>query len=245
MLQVFLEWQSGTQTASYKITYNDLLEFIAYLKEENKSIDRINKHLLVIRHHFDRQVISEKRATNPAVGLQIRKQQKSYPKYLPITTLEKLLKEYQGKHKLLLSLIIHQGLSLGNLEQLQVSHLELEKGELYVPKSAKLKSRILKLEASQVVPLMELRRKKKSYLFGPKSLKNLSYQLCKKLQQISPEVKSLQQLRGSIITYWLKTEDLRTVQYKAGHGSINATEKYLTQDLQSLAKSIENYHPLQ
>lgn len=243
LLKVFLIWQSDNAIA--EPTYPDLLQFIAYLKVQGKSIDRVNKHLLVVRHYLDLQVLQENRIDNPAQHLQIKKQQKIYSIFLDIEQLRSVQDNYQGKHQLLLSLILHQALSLSDLERLQASHLDLEKGEIYVPRSSKLRSRTLKLEASQILPLMELKQRNKPYLFGPKSLKNLSYQLCQKLKLIVPELKNLQQIRSSVIAHWLKTEDLRTVQYKAGHGNINSTEKYLTEDLQTLTKSIENYHPLQ
>lgn len=243
LLSTFLQWQEEHQITT--INYPHLLLFIDHLKAQNKSVDRINKHLLIVRHYIDHLVDQGSCSDNPAVGLQIKKQQQSYTPFLPIATLQELLANYQGKHQVLLSLVIHQALSLGNLQHLQALHINAEKAAIYIPRCAKLKARTLQLEATQILPLLQLKKTRKNYLFGPKSLKNLSYQLCLQLKTICSEVKNLQQLRSSVIAHWLKTQDLRTVQYKAGHGNIKSTEKYLTQNLKSLQHSIDTYHPLQ
>lgn len=241
MLRDYLEWE---ETLAEAVAYKDLLDFVIQLQELGKSNDRVNKHLLVVRHYLNMQIDQGKRDSNPAAGFLIKDYKIKSPNYLSRKELDSLLETYTGKRWLLLSLIVYQGLSLGNLERLQTIHLNLEKGTIYVPRGNRLKSRILPLQANQVVPLMELRQSKEAYLFTPRSLKNVSYWLTGQLKELNPKVQHLQHLRASVIVDWLKTKNLREVQYLAGHGHILSTEKYLSQDLKSLTESIERCHPL-
>ena len=52
------------------------------------------------------------------------------------------------------------------------------------------------------------------------------------------------QIRISVIMNWLKTNNIRQVQYMAGHKSIRSTEMYRNQDLTDLTKQLELFHPL-
>jgi integrase/recombinase XerD len=51
-------------------------------------------------------------------------------------------------------------------------------------------------------------------------------------------------IRQSVITYWLKTMNLRQVQYMAGHKRVSSTERYLGNNLESLKDKLEKCHPL-
>jgi integrase/recombinase XerD len=57
-------------------------------------------------------------------------------------------------------------------------------------------------------------------------------------------VKNAQQIRASVITKWLKSHNLREVQYLAGHRYISSTESYLQNDMEELIEEINQYHPL-
>lgn len=47
------------------------------------------------------------------------------------------------------------------------------------------------------------------------------------VKKIHPELKYSHQIRESVIMNWLKTNNIRQVQYMAGHKSIRSTESYL------------------
>ncbi len=79
---------------------------------------------------------------------------------------------------------------------------------------------------------------------GSTSIKNSQHHLIKALQQINPKVRSCGQIRQSVIAEWLKYEDVRKVQYKAGHRYVSTTERYQTNNLEDLQEALNIHHPL-
>jgi len=59
-----------------------------------------------------------------------------------------------------------------------------------------------------------------------------------------PSIQNVKQIRASVITHWIKTHNLREVQYKAGHRYLSSTEAYLVNDIESLQEDITKYHPI-
>ena len=66
----------------------------------------------------------------------------------------------------------------------------------------------------------------------------------RRLKIIYPEIKNAQQIRQSVITHWLKTNNLREVQYMAGHRWVSSTERYQLNNLEGLKAQVDKYHPL-
>jgi len=79
---------------------------------------------------------------------------------------------------------------------------------------------------------------------GGINLKNSLHHLCNSLKLINPQVKDLKQIRQSVITFWLKNEDVRAVQYKAGHRYVSTTERYQATNLEDLQEALNEHHPL-
>lgn len=79
---------------------------------------------------------------------------------------------------------------------------------------------------------------------GSTVIKNSQYHLIKALQKINPKVRSCQQIRQSVIAEWLKHEDVRIVQYKAGHRYVSTTERYQSNNLEDLQEALKQHHPL-
>lgn len=55
---------------------------------------------------------------------------------------------------------------------------------------------------------------------------------------------NFRQVRTSVITHWLKQNNLRQVQYMAGHRYISSTESYLVNQMEDLQADIETFHPI-
>jgi integrase/recombinase XerD len=72
---------------------------------------------------------------------------------------------------------------------------------------------------------------------------NLFGMLVTHLKQMNSKVKSLDQLRASVIVHWLKLYNLRKVQIMAGHRYISSTESYKANNLDDLKEDIKNFHP--
>jgi len=151
--------------------------------------------------------------------------------------------------------MIYQGLESGEIARLETSHVNLCEGKIYIPSGKKSNSRTLRLQALQILTLktyleetrqdlLEKRELQSSYLFPSKKSSDLVCKIVEAVKKIHPEVKDSRQLRASVLMNWLKTNNIRQVQYMAGHKSIRSTESYRSQDLTDLTKQLELFHPL-
>jgi integrase/recombinase XerD len=163
------------------------------------------------------------------------------------------------RNKAILGLLVFQGLTSHEIASLTVKSLELRAGKVHVEEGRRHNGRSLTLEAAQVMDLMEytlsvrgdllkLSGKNSEALFvsvgAGLRLNNTLNKLLAQVQRIEPKVKTLQQLRASVITHWIKTLNLREAQHRAGHRYVSSTEAYLINDLEGLAEDVARFHPI-
>jgi integrase/recombinase XerD len=166
----------------------------------------------------------------------------------------------QYRDKTILAIYINQGVLRKEIEQLQTSSINLEKGTITIEKNVKLVKRTLPLASYQVMQLhkylTEIRPQliqksegeKGQRLFftladNPRMHDSLILFL-RTIKNQHPEFKNFQQIRSSVISHWIKEKPIREVQYLAGHNSITSTERYRQVDLKDLEESLQQYHPL-
>lgn len=163
-----------------------------------------------------------------------------------------------------MGLLIYQGLTTQNLQQLQVENIQLYKGKIDILGTKKSNGRLLELKPWQLMELMEyineVRPKileqyhpqldwgtETEQLFLPLGsslkLQNSLSKITKELKKINHKFIDVKQIRTSVIVNWLKQHNLRKVQYLAGHRYISSTERYQQDDLESLHKTINTFHP--
>jgi integrase/recombinase XerD len=234
------------------ITYNQLLIYVQHLQNKGENPVLINARLLAIRHYFDYEnqsgnlYLNKIIGHNPAQSLQIKgKEKKIQSDYLEEEELENLYESYEGNGKVILGLLVYQGLKAAELQRIESLHLDFRKGTLYIPASTRANSRLLKIESLQLYDLIQLAIERKNDYLLQKPLQNKLFALFKQLRKINPKVRNAHQLRGSRIVYWIQTQGLRQAQYKAGHTTIAATEKYKQADLKDLWQQVNTHHPLQ
>jgi len=252
-------------------------------------------HLNVIKQFFYWQIKQEIRVDNPIAHLKIRgvKAQKLYPILSP-QELEKIHSSYQlpqandprakrnwfttyklskERNKVILSLLINQGLTTAEINRLSVTDLKLREGEIYIQGSRKSNERTLKLKSNQIMDLMEYslqlrplllnyqtdQQAKNLFLSTPtlgqqkteketlsvwKALTKEIIEQQKKMPEGATRFINFKQVRASVITKWLKQYNLREVQYMAGHRYISSTEKYLINNTEDLQTAIDKFHPI-
>jgi integrase/recombinase XerC len=166
---------------------------------------------------------------------------------------------YTQRNKIILGLLVYQGISTGTLEVLKISDIDLEKAQINIPKTSerKLNARILPLESVQILALNEYLSKGRKELVGlVKSLENSDLLFPKKeksqMKAVTKAIKTevqkhftinhLQQLRISRIRLWMKQYNLREVQYKSGYKCLSSLEKYNQNELESLQEAVAKYH---
>ncbi|MCX6272974.1 MAG: hypothetical protein NTU44_17520 [Bacteroidetes bacterium] len=80
---------------------------------------------------------------------------------------------------------------------------------------------------------------------GSLNIKASLLHLFKALKKLNPSVINAGLIRQSVIANWLKSYNLRQVQYMAGHCFVSSTERYKASMLEDLQKQLSLFHPLE
>jgi len=259
----FLKWLDKERLQEAETTYNDLMEFINWCKLENKSKRHINTMIRSVRNYYDYLKISQEGIMNPAANLHLKGIRHKLPHdILTMETLEEIYNAYPvidnrtRRNKTILGLFIYQGISMDELRRLQTTHVNLKSGKIFIPGSRHSNSRTFELKSFQVLDLHEyINQIRPEFLIRPidqlfisvegnTNLKNSVHHLFRSIKRINPAVKNAKQIRASVITHWLKTRNLRQVQYMAGHRYVSSTERYQLNNLEGLKDQVDKYHPL-
>ena len=259
----FLKWLETENLQQTSVTYNDLLVFIDYCKEKGRSSKHINTILRAIRNYYEYLKITDKYLINPAKSLHLKGIRKKLPQgILPYETLEKLYNNYKTddlrakRNKIILGLLIYQGVTTDELQRIKVNNIDLKTGKINVLGSKRNNGRKLELKSAQVLELQEYIKVIRTEIInqepeqlvvsmqGSGNIKNSLYHMFRQVKKINPDIRNAKQIRLSVITYWLKNYNLRKVQYMAGHKYVSSTERYQKNDMESLQKQLDLFHPL-
>lgn len=171
----------------------------------------------------------------------------------------------RARNAAILNILVHQGVKTSEIYKILLQDIDLMKATLKIRGGKKGKERILSIEATQIGVLMDYLQNirpqfleyhvtdsEKLFLTLPKnyrketpgtSLKNNFQAIVRQLKSIDARFVKFEQIRVSIITYWVKTHGLRKAQIMAGHRHIIATERYRLNDLDGLTNDIDKLHP--
>ena len=276
----FLNWLENENLQPNETRYNDILNFIDYCKLEGNSKKHINSKLRSIRNYYEYLKEQNPKIINPAANLYLKGEIQKLPSNIvDFQELEKLYQSYEisnnrsKRNRIILGLLIYQGVTTEELKQLEPNHLKLKEGKIYVPGGRKRKGRTLELKPFQILDLHEYlseirpeilnsinkpkparkpdrinKTRLENQLFisinGSENIKNSLLHMFKAIQKTNPEILHPKQIRASVITYWLKNHNLRQVQYMAGHKYVSSTERYQLNNLDNLQSKLEKLHPL-
>jgi len=263
----FIKWCEEENIQSEKTTYSELLSFIAYCTTKGNVKRTINQKISALKHYYNYLIGIQQREENPAAELRIRNQMHKVPfDVINYEELETLYKTYPAKgitgkrNKAVLGLMIYQGVGTAELQAMELKDLKLEEGKIYIPQVSRSNSRLLKLEAHQIVQLQnyvlqvrpvimamyELNTDKLFFSTGSsRQIGNTFTKMMRIIKTILPEVKDQRQIRASIIAHWYKTHNTRQVQYMTGHRYVSSTERYRVDKLETLQEQLEKMHPIQ
>ena len=96
-------------------------------------------------------------------------------------------------------------------------------------------------------PVKRCRRKTNRLILslkGSLSIKNTLRFLFMDMKKVFPTITSSRKIRESVISHWLKSNNIRRVQYMAGHRYVSSTEWYKESNVEQLRREINMYHPL-
>ncbi|QTE21160.1 tyrosine-type recombinase/integrase [Polaribacter cellanae] len=267
----FVKWCKRNHTTPDLIDYKTFLKYIKYLQRKNTTKKTIKHKIGTLKIYFKYLLSENYRIDNPIENINIKgvKRTINY-NVLEADELEDLYYSYETenikdsyhkltakRNKIIVGLLVYQGLNTSELIKLEIQDLQLYKGKIYIKSGARSNARTLELKSWQVIELLEYVKEireeiklkwnmENERLFIPNNarLGNTIQFILKKLKKINHKVNNGNQIRASVITNWLKQYNLRQVQVLAGHRYISSTERYLQDDLESLHEIVNNFHPI-
>ena len=269
--EVFIKWSKRNQTTPESIDYKTFLKYIQYLQRKKNTKKTVKHKIGSLKIYFNYLLSEHYRADNPIENITIKgvKRVINY-NTLEADELEDLYYSYETenikdpyhrltakRNKIIVGLLVYQGLNTTELIHLELEDLQLYKGKVYIKSGARSNSRTLELKPWQVIEFLEYIKEIREEIAIKKNLTsnrvfipnnarlgNTIQGIIKKLKKTNHKVTNIHQIRASVITHWLKHYNLREVQVLAGHRYISSTERYVQDDLESLHEIINNYHPI-
>ena len=276
--EIFIKWCKKNGTTAIEIDYKNCLKYIKYLTRKGNSKKTVNHKLQSIKIYFNYLIDQAFRVDNPIENTTVKgvKRITNY-NILEPDELEDLYYSFETeniadkyhrlcakRNKIIVGLLVYQGLNTSELIKLELEDLQLYKGKIYIKSGTRSNSRALELKSWQVIEFLEYVKEFREKILERKSLDlsaeqagtnrifipnnarlgNTVQHIIKKLKKINHKVTNIHQIRASVITNWLKQYNLRQVQVLAGHRYISSTERYLQDDLESLHEVVNNFHPI-
>jgi site-specific recombinase XerD len=277
-VNLFVCWQQQKKQGKdiSETRHNDVLDYISHLQTRAISNKSIANYLNHTGKYFDYLIKEERAYTNPFVHVKMQgiKRRILY-NILSMEELDKLYKSYtidaphkfqahlKKRNKAMLGLLVYQGLQTEELFKISINDLNLRDGKILIPVGRKSAKRILKLEPTQILELMEYLNTTRKVLLN-RSMKpttgittlflratqakemnsNTTGELTRQLKVLNNKVQNLNQIRTSVLVHWMKQYNLRQVQHLAGHKSISTTEHYKVYCTEELSGNIHKFHPL-
>lgn len=266
------KWSKTNHTTLKALTYKQFVKYIATLKPTHKP-QTINTHIIAIKHYQNYLIQQNHITENIAEDLKIRGKIKPVlQNLLNAEELEDLYYSYQTnihkknnyyfkasskRNKVIVGLLVYQGLVSNNFNRLKIKDINLERGTIYIASTRRNAPRTLQLKPWQIMPLKEYIDhvlpiiQKHTNLYNEQlfplntpQFNVLLHPILKKLKQYNQKVTNNNHLRASVIVNWLKQYNMREVQEMAGHRHIFSTESYKQDNLENLQKVIQNHHPI-
>lgn len=281
-VEYFREWaESENITELEEVSYADAMGFMKWSAKHGASQKTIASYLTHVRKFYQFLISEEAVKENPVAHIKVQGiKRKIYYDILRPEELEKLYQQYpttieheagkmippqernilaRRRNKVVLSLLVHQGLRVEEIKALRLQDLQLREGKIIIHQQRRTAARTMQLQSSQVYELMdyihEVRKQMLVYygettdrlfinLQKGENFYTITQGLLKILRQINSRIKNLDQIRASVITAWLRLFDLRKVQYLAGHKYVSSTEAYNVNVIDELQADVLRFHPL-
>jgi len=265
-VDLFLNWMKKQSIEPEQGSYADVLAYMKYCQKKGTTQRTIQHYLNMVKHFYDYQIEQKKIETNPVTGIKVQgvKRKSLYHIFKP-EELHAIYNSYQDeslkgkRNKIMLSLLVYQGIKTEELDKLEVKDVKLREGKIEIPGGLKSERRILQLEPHQVLEfydyvnntrkeILTKSGQKTDKLFvsieGGDSFSSCMTRLMFWVRKKNKLIVNVKQLRASVIVKWLKMYNLRKVQYLAGHRYISATESYQQNEMEGLTEEVNKYHPL-
>lgn len=251
-----------------KYDYGQVMQYVEILRNNNKP-SNVKRVIASIKKYYDYLIEIGKRKDNPARAIRIRDAKENPIQLQDLFTEKELqlllmprIERYPflaKRNKIIMSLLVHQALRIGEIENIKLNDLDLEKATIEIHKTGITNARNLPLKAEQILLLYQyinqdrntlktFRNNQNALLLGklgtPISKEDVDYLISTYQKQFKKKLTATT-IRQSVITNLLaKNNDLRVVQHFAGHKSPDTTEKYRQTGLNALKTAIDKLHPI-
>ncbi len=168
-VQLFIGWTTENGIDAEQINYGRLMEYVNHLQNKKNQSATINNELSALKTYFQYLIYEGIRIDNPAEGLVIKGgKKKVLHNLLDSDELEDLYYSFDTKsiervdfkvaaqrNKIMVGLMVYQGLNTTDLKALEINHAQPYKGKIEVPGTRRSNARTLELKPWQVIELME------------------------------------------------------------------------------------------
>jgi site-specific recombinase XerD len=279
-IEYFRIWAVGENIYELsEVSYQDAMLFMQWVSKGGASQKTIANYLGHVRKYYQFLISEGEAKENPVAHIKVQGiKRKVYYDILSVEALHKLYNDYpttitsesgkglppqaknilsRKRNKVILGLLIYQGLRVEEIAALDVQDLQLRDGKITIHSQRTTAARIMVLESHQVYELMDYVHETRKAFLQPNQITtklfitrnngakfyNITSVLLQVLRKINSSIKNVEQIRASVITAWLKQYDVRKVQYLAGHKYVSSTENYKANVIDELQNDVTKYHP--
>ncbi len=249
-----------------KLGYQELMNYVELLRK-NYNPQSIKRTIYALKKFYDYLLEIGKVKYNIAVNIKVKDGKENPIQLQELLTekeLQKLLESREERYKILekrnqiiISLLVNQALLVSDIENLRIEDLDLKEARIKIKPTGITNERILNLKAEQILLFYEylkedrnqLEKEKASFFLlnklGSKiTADDVNYLVSTYQKGFTKKITSVK-IRQSVIKQKLDNgENLRKVQYFAGHKHADTTEKYRETGIEALQTAINQYHPI-
>jgi site-specific recombinase XerD len=279
--EYFLQWAAKENiTEPEEVSYNDAMAFIKWSSKHGASQKTIANYLGHVRKFYSFLMSEGITKENPVAFIKVQGIKRKV--YYDILNDEELQTVYQNypvtieheagkqvppqqknilsrrRNKVILSLLVYQGLRVEEVAALRLQDLQLREGKITIHRQRRTAARIMNLAPHQVYELMDyINEIRKQFIAVQETTDKVFIQwnrggnfygitqmMLKHIRKTNSRIKNFDQVRASVITGWLRIFDIRKVQYLAGHKYVSSTEDYKANVIDELQDDVTKYHPL-
>jgi integrase/recombinase XerD len=256
-----------------KAKFYQYKDIVNHMAKQKKSYDAgtCNTMLAALKKYYDYLLESGLRNTHPCRTFSMRRKRTNIQvqNLFTASELEELLNrpnryaDMELRNKVVLSLLIYQGLTCDELIRLNVTDIDLNAGTVYIKASRKLKSRKIEIHRTQFSLLSNYLNETRKHLLRIKGLDSTGKLLIgktgepltqdgikalfKPLKHFFPDrVLNASTVRQSVIASLLNQKKFTVlkVQELSGMRYPSSAERYRSKDVDEQRKLINQYHPL-
>jgi integrase/recombinase XerD len=263
-LQLFFFHLKKPREASYQ----QIMDVLGVLRKKYSNPKTIDRFLAAIKKYYGYLQHIGARKDHPCKGIKLRdgKRRDIQLQDLFSTKELELLLESKPKRerdrkantvrdKLILSLLVYQGLVRTEISLIEINDINLEEATISAKGDERTNKRTLPLKAKQIHLLYEYQHKERSQTTSKKLFIGMrgepmsSDSLARIVQGyqylFAEKTLTCQTIRMSVTRNLLKEgKDVRMVQAYMGHKSPGTTEKYKQGHTEELKAEIQKYHPI-